>query len=165
MTRTLISSNPNPVVSGGQRQGQIKFVIPEKLGSQLAYFSVAAVSSAGLRHTMRCPVFYRSDATTVNRTILNNNTLSKMTELYLGRKFQPRDNFSKAKISGEVSWVRPVSASTLRRSVQELRPNSSRARSAISALSGSGRTQKNRPHSSAVHVGKRTNNNSLNDLK
>jgi hypothetical protein len=147
-TRVII--NPNPVISGIQRQGNVTFSIPNRTSSQLAYINVAAVSSSGLHHNLRCPVFYRADTSCVNRAILTSKTLPKLCEVYLGRPFSPSKTFDKKKPEDEVLWVRPVSASALRRSVHEMRPSSSRAVSSRTQKSGTMTTTGRRPVSSGL---------------
>jgi len=134
---THIITSPKPLVSGMVRKMVVKFSVGDDLTSRLGVFIINAVNSTGLNHNLRVPVFYRSDSTATPRTLLSKKTLPDLCMRFLGRAFKPFGSFERQRSESGVTWLRPQSGNTTRRSTQEMRPTSAKAISAEAALRGS----------------------------
>ena len=131
-THVLIS--PKPLVSGMVRNVIVKFSVGDDIASCIGSCLVNAVSSTGLDHNLRVPMFYRADAMMTPRALLNRKMLPDMCIKYLGRAYNPYDSFQRKRSEDGVAWLRPQSGNTLRRSTQEMRPTSAKAKTAEAAL-------------------------------
>ena len=119
---THILTSPKPLVSGMVRKVVVKFCVGDDLSSRIGACMINAVSSTGLNHNLQVPVFYRPDSTVTPRCLLSKKTLSDMCVRYLGRAYKPYGSFERQRSEAGVTWLRPQSGNTLRRSTQEMRP-------------------------------------------
>jgi hypothetical protein len=132
---TSIVLSPNPLTSGMSRTVCVRFTIGGTLGSRLQNIVVEATNKRGMSYELNIPLYYRVDNSTSSGTLTTTKTLADMVKKYHGRNDDLRLTFNRQKEEASAIWTRPLSKTGIRRSVQELRPNS---RSAINAQTAMG---------------------------
>ena len=141
-TRVIIS--PQPLISGMVRKAVVKFTVGNDLLSRVCFCNIHAFSKTGLNCDLKLPIFYRADATCSPHSLLTIKSLPEMCMRYLGRKYEPHSTFERRRDESSVAWLRPQTGNTIRRSIQEMRPTSSKAKRAETALRANMRSAESR---------------------